>query len=200
MFNNDIAEKVSYGTMAYEEASSYSSATEVSNALDDKADVSDLNAYADSVKYDSTNHSVEFYHGTTAGTKVFEFDASPFIIDGMVENVEVKDVTQQRGTSCILDGKVGSAVVALHNQTGIALGIQGIHIHICSDVRVKVALVQVVHARRDTGSKQKSCRRNHCFEFIEFHNDVLCLVVDLEIQVQAQQEGAATRIDAALLT
>ena len=127
----------SVGTMAYENTSSYSSATEVNTALGNKADTattiagygitdakianqvitlgsdsitvssstqvntalgnkanaSDLDAYADSVKYNSTSHYVEFYHGTTAGTKVFEYDASPFIIDGMVQNVEIKDVT-----------------------------------------------------------------------------------------------------------
>ena len=81
------------GTMAYEDKTSYSSATEVNTALGNKANTSDLASYADSVKYNSTSHYVEFYHGTTAGTKVFEYDASPFIIDGMVQNVEIKDVT-----------------------------------------------------------------------------------------------------------
>lgn len=51
-----------------------------------------VDGYADSVKYNSTTHYVEFYHGTTAGTKVFEYDASPFLIDGMVEDVEIEDV------------------------------------------------------------------------------------------------------------
>ena len=83
----------SVGTMAYQNANSYSSATEVNTALGNKANTSDLASYADSVKYNSTSHYVEFYHGTTAGTKVFEYDASPFIIDGMVQNVEIKDVT-----------------------------------------------------------------------------------------------------------
>jgi len=57
-----------------------------------------LNGYADSVKYNSTSHEVEFYHGTTAGTMVFSFDASPFIIDGMVDNVEIDDVTSGSST------------------------------------------------------------------------------------------------------
>ena len=52
----------------------------------------ELNKYADSVKYNSTSHTIEFYHGTTAGTKVFEVDASAFIIDGMVDDVEVADI------------------------------------------------------------------------------------------------------------
>lgn len=65
-------------------------------AWDAKADISDIpsvNGYADSVQYNSATKKVEFYHGTTAGTKVFEYDASPFLIDGMVQNVEIKDVT-----------------------------------------------------------------------------------------------------------
>lgn len=64
-------------------------------AWDAKADISDIpsvNGYADSVQYNSITKKVEFYHGTTAGTKVFEYDASPFLIDGMVQNVEIKDV------------------------------------------------------------------------------------------------------------
>lgn len=63
------------------------------NAKADISDIPSVNGYADSVKYNSTTHYVEFYHGTTAGTKVFEYDASPFIVDGMVQNVEIKNVT-----------------------------------------------------------------------------------------------------------
>ena len=73
----------------YYTKSQTSGKTEISTAL---------NAYADSVKYNSTSHAVEFYHGTTAGTKVFEFDASSFIIDGMVDNVEVDDVESGSST------------------------------------------------------------------------------------------------------
>lgn len=63
-----------------------------------KDDVPTVSGYADSVKYNSTSHAIEFYHGTTAGTKVFEVDASAFIIDGMVENVEIDDVTSGSST------------------------------------------------------------------------------------------------------
>ena len=79
----------------YYTKSETSGATEIKDALDEKADASDIPAvsgYADSVKYNSESHYVEFYHGTTAGTKVFEYDASPFLIDGMVEDVAVEDV------------------------------------------------------------------------------------------------------------
>ena len=58
-----------------------------------KTDIPSVSGYADSVKYNSTSKYVEFYHGGTGGTKVFEYDASPFLIDGMVSNVEIKDVT-----------------------------------------------------------------------------------------------------------
>ena len=57
------------------------------------ATATELGGYADAVKYNSTSKYVEFYHGGTGGTKVFEYDASPFLIDGMVQNVEIKDVT-----------------------------------------------------------------------------------------------------------
>lgn len=73
----------------YYTKSETSGATEISAAL---------NGYADSVKYNSTSHTVEFYHGTTGGTKVFEFDASAFIVDGMVDNVEVDDVVSGSST------------------------------------------------------------------------------------------------------
>ena len=72
-----------------------SASTEIADALDEKANLSDIPSvtpYADSVKFNSTTKYVEFYHGTTAGTKVFEYDASPFLIDGMVESVEVVTV------------------------------------------------------------------------------------------------------------
>ena len=46
--------------------------------------------FADSVQFNSTTKYVEFYNGST---KVFEYDASAFVIDGMVQNVEIKDVT-----------------------------------------------------------------------------------------------------------
>lgn len=62
------------------------------NAKADLSDIPSVSGYADSVIYNSTSKYVEFYHGGTSGTKVFEYDASPFIIDGMVQNVEIKDV------------------------------------------------------------------------------------------------------------
>lgn len=63
------------------------------NAKADIADIPSVSGYADSVKYDSNAKEMKFYHGGTGGTEVFSFDASPFLIDGMVSNVEIKDVT-----------------------------------------------------------------------------------------------------------
>ena len=60
---------------------------------DAKVDVLALSGYADAVTYNDTTHYIEFYHGGTSGTKVFELSAAPFIVDGMVQNVEIKDVT-----------------------------------------------------------------------------------------------------------
>ena len=58
-----------------------------------KNDIPSVSGYADSVKYDTNSKEMKFYHGGTGGTEVFSFDASPFLIDGMVQNVEIKDVT-----------------------------------------------------------------------------------------------------------
>ena len=66
---------------------------EISAAVSGKADTSALTVYADAVAYDSNAKEMKFYHGGTGGTEVFSFDASPFLIDGMVDDVEIKDVT-----------------------------------------------------------------------------------------------------------
>ena len=58
-----------------------------------KSDIPAVSGYADAVKYDTNTKYMKFYHGGTGGTEVFSFDASPFLIDGMVQNVEIKDVT-----------------------------------------------------------------------------------------------------------
>lgn len=46
--------------------------------------------FADSVSYNSTTKYVEFFNGST---KVFSYDASDFVIDGMVDNVEIKTIS-----------------------------------------------------------------------------------------------------------
>lgn len=74
------------------------------NAKADISDIPSVSGYADSVTYNSTSKYVEFYHGGTGGTKVFEYDASPFLIDGMVQNVEIKNVV---GTQTFQTGYEG---------------------------------------------------------------------------------------------
>ena len=92
-----LAETVGEELSGKVDTSAYTAYTAATDAtLSGKADVGDIPSvtpYADSVKYNSTSKYVEFYHGGTGGTKVFEYDASPFLIDGMVQNVEIKDVT-----------------------------------------------------------------------------------------------------------
>lgn len=56
------------------------------------SDIPSVTSYADAVKYDTNTKYMKFYHGGTGGTEVFSFDASPFLIDGMVQNVEIKNV------------------------------------------------------------------------------------------------------------
>lgn len=59
------------------------------NAKLDAADVEGLFGYSE---YDSTTHRINFKN-TSTGSVLSYIDASPFIVDGMVQNVEIKDVT-----------------------------------------------------------------------------------------------------------
>ena len=63
------------------------------NAKADISDIPSVSGYADAVKYDSNAKEMKFYHGGTGGTEVFSFDASPFLIDGMIESVVITSVT-----------------------------------------------------------------------------------------------------------
>lgn len=58
-----------------------------------KVDTSDLAGYADAVQYDSNAKEMKFYHGGTTGTEVFSFDASPFLVDGMIDSVSITSIT-----------------------------------------------------------------------------------------------------------
>lgn len=64
---------------------------EVQQMIDDSIS-SATSGYADSVIYNSTSHYVEFYHNGTGGTKVYEFDASDFIVDGMIDDVRIETI------------------------------------------------------------------------------------------------------------
>lgn len=59
------------------------------NAKLDAADVEGLFGYSE---YDSETHRINFKN-TSTGSVLSYIDASPFIVDGMVQNVEIKDVT-----------------------------------------------------------------------------------------------------------
>ena len=71
-------------TMIDESISGKADTTAVTQAISNA-----VSGYADSVEFDSTTNYVKFYHGGTSGTEVYSFDASSFVIDGMVENVEI---------------------------------------------------------------------------------------------------------------
>ena len=60
------------------------------NAKLDAADITGLFGVAD---YDSTTHRINFYNTSTGGTVLSYIDASPFLVDGMVENVVITSVT-----------------------------------------------------------------------------------------------------------
>ena len=59
------------------------------NAKLDAADIEGLFGYSE---YDSETHRINFKN-TSTGSVLSYIDASPFIVDGMVQNVEIKDVT-----------------------------------------------------------------------------------------------------------
>lgn len=92
----------------------YQTSGDVQNAISGKVDTttytaytsatsSELEKYADAVAYDSNAKEVKFYHGTTAGTEVYSFDASPFLIDGMVESVVITSITSGGSTVQVLE-------------------------------------------------------------------------------------------------
>lgn len=73
--------------------------TEEIQEMIDESLSSATSGYADSVIYNSTSHYVEFYHNGTGGTKVYEFDASDFIVDGMIDDVRIETIS---GTSYLV--------------------------------------------------------------------------------------------------
>lgn len=99
MIDNSISGKVDTNTYT-----AYTASTDT--ALAGKADISDIpsvTGYADSVQYNTSSKYVEFYHGGTGGTKVYEFDASPFLIDGMVESVVITSITSGASEVTVLE-------------------------------------------------------------------------------------------------
>lgn len=66
---------------------------EISAAVSGKADSSALTAYFDAAEYDSNSKHINFYNGGTGGTLLAYVDATDFIKDGMVSNVEIKTIS-----------------------------------------------------------------------------------------------------------
>lgn len=70
------------------------------NAKLDAADITGLFGVAD---YDSTTHRINFYNTSTGGTVLSYIDASPFLVDGMVENVVITSVTSGGSAVTVLE-------------------------------------------------------------------------------------------------
>ena len=69
------------------------------NAKLDAADITGLFGYSE---YDSATHRINFKN-TSTGSVLSYIDASPFIVDGMVQNVEIKDVTiEGESVTCLV--------------------------------------------------------------------------------------------------
>lgn len=52
----------------------------------------DIASLFGAVNYDSDTKRINFYHSSTTGTVLAYVDATPFVVDGMIDNVEIKDV------------------------------------------------------------------------------------------------------------
>jgi len=70
------------------------------NAKLDASDITGLFGVAD---YDSTTHRINFYNTSTGGTVLSYIDASPFLVDGMVENVVITSVTSGGSEVTVLE-------------------------------------------------------------------------------------------------
>lgn len=66
-----------------------------------KLDASDVEGFFGAVAYDSQTKRINFYNTSTGGTVLGYVDATDFIKDGMVSNVEIKEVTG-KGTCIVI--------------------------------------------------------------------------------------------------
>ena len=62
------------------------------SAWNAKLDAADVEGFFGAVDYDSTSKRINFYNTSTGGTVLGYVDATDFIKDGMVSNVEIKEV------------------------------------------------------------------------------------------------------------
>ena len=66
-----------------------------------KLDAADVENFFGAVAYDSQTKRINFYNTSTGGTVLGYVDATDFIKDGMVSNVEIKEVTG-KGTCIVI--------------------------------------------------------------------------------------------------
>lgn len=71
------------------------------SAWNSKLDAADVEGFFGAVNYDSTSKRINFYNTSTGGTVLGYVDATDFIKDGMVSNVEIKEVTG-KGTCLVI--------------------------------------------------------------------------------------------------
>ena len=71
------------------------------SAWNAKLDAADVEGFFGAVNYDSQTKRINFYNTSTGGTVLGYVDATDFIKDGMVSNVEIKEVTG-KGTCLVI--------------------------------------------------------------------------------------------------
>jgi hypothetical protein len=71
------------------------------SAWNAKLDSSDVEGFFGAVNYDSSAKRINFYNESTGGTVLGYVDATDFIKDGMVSNVEIKEVSG-KGTCLVI--------------------------------------------------------------------------------------------------
>lgn len=73
------------------------------NLWDAKLDASDITGLFGYSEYDSTSKHINFYHDNTKTSVISYIDATDFVKDGMVSNVEVKAVTiEGQSVTCLV--------------------------------------------------------------------------------------------------
>ena len=71
------------------------------SAWNAKLDASDVEGFFGAVKYDSSTKRINFYNTSVEGSVLGYVDATDFIKDGMVSNVEIKEV-ESKGTCIVI--------------------------------------------------------------------------------------------------
>lgn len=71
------------------------------SAWNAKLDAADVEGFFGAVNYDSASKRINFYNTSTGGTVLGYVDATDFIKDGMVSNVEIKEVAG-KGTCLVI--------------------------------------------------------------------------------------------------